>query len=1143
MQLHTIIAVILTWAKIVISINHNVLYVLPNNSSSASCPSHPCATLSQYQQNDGTLSIVSNVQYHLLPGEHYVPANMILINLYNFTLIGINGENLSPVVLINCLQSFIQIFHSQLVTISNVVFKQCDIPLKYKYSYGNETNLIMAFCMTCTIHNATFSEYGLLGFNMIGNSSLNQLVINLTISNPISYLTCRGIYLQYESLYRNNRDHHSITINGAYVNGICNQYLQDEGYADTTTATLIVSYQYIDYDLSVVVSNSHFHGIRQKAIAVINVCSHTDTVILIINCVFDFNTFHFKTFYNSMIGLTLSKFNTLVRISNCSFNDNRRYSHLIVIGELDQCSLPIINSKFLFPNTIYIKACNFIKNKNPILMIRGEQDLARYKLVVFLLGSINISETFCKNDGLNIIDVVNIRCAAIVINGTIIVSRNNVENIMVFEECNITFANAITFHSNTCTQIITLTSGTAYVNVMQNSILLFANNHFFNDIIVIVSDNYNVPVPYCVFQYATQNRINVNGTISSVNYNIIFDENINALATSKKCKKTFHHFTSHCKWTSMSVFQGYDPGVINQMIIQSNDQQISEHTTICHCPNNFTSNCTSDILGPVYPGQTLCSGDDATLYTDTHNALLPPSACRIAHQYQLITFITSHFQIVNFTIVSDANDVCELFLTASPNLYKIYEIFYVKLLPCPIGFVLKNGTCDCDPTLKNRHIHIDTCYIDQSTIRRPDNSWIIHIQSNKMKYLLCKNCPMDYCLPQSSNVNLENPDMQCQFNRTGILCSQCQHSLSMVFGSSRCVHCTNVHLLVSVIVLVAGIVLVTLLYILNLTVTTGTINGIIFYANIININDSVFLVNDNVFKPLRLFVSWVNLDFGIETCFYDGMGGYAKFFLKLFFPLYVIITAILIIISSRFSSKILRWTYSKSFPVLATVFLLSYTSVFRTVITALFTYSTITELPSGHQQLVWSIDASVPLFGVKFIMLFITCLVIFLFLLIFNIILLFTRLLSSKFVVISCLKLLNDAFQGSFKEKYHYWIGGTILFRSLFFVLNAFQPQTKLIMSAVIMMSIGLLFGSIHPNRNKLVNIQELILLLNLAIIYTVSYQGSSKVFFTITNVMISLSLIQLFVIIFYHFLTYTFHCNPLKVLQTAINMQKTQSK
>ena len=265
--------------------------------------------------------------------------------------------------------------------------------------------------------------------------------------------------------------------------------------------------------------------------------------------------------------------------------------------------------------------------------------------------------------------------------------------------------------------------------------------------------------------------------------------------------------------------------------------------------------------------------------------------------------------------------------------------------------------CDCDPILLP---YFDTCYIDHSAIRRPANTWInAHSQANNTQYLTSE-CPMDYCLPYSSNVNLLHPDLQCQFNRTGILCSKCQHHLSMVFGSSRCMKCTNLHILITIIVIVAGIVLVVLLYLLNLTITTGTISGIIFYANIVSINDSVFLVNNNVFKPLRVFISFVNLDLGIEICFYNGMDTYDKTLLQLFFPVYLIILAVIIIIASRYSSKLLRLTYTRSLPVLATLFLLSYTGVLRTVLTVLFSYSTITHLPSGHKQIVWSIDASVP---------------------------------------------------------------------------------------------------------------------------------------------------------------------------------------
>ena len=323
-----------------------------------------------------------------------------------------------------------------------------------------------------------------------------------------------------------------------------------------------------------------------------------------------------------------------------------------------------------------------------------------------------------------------------------------------------------------------------------------------------------------------------------------------------------------------------------------------------------------------------------------------------------------------------------------------------------------------------------------------------------------------------------------------------------------------------------------LLYLLNLTVTTGTINGIIFYANIISINDSVFLTNNNVFQPLQVFISFANLDLGIETCFYNGMGGYAKMFLQLFFPFYLVIIAASIIVASRRSSRILRWTYTRSLPVLATLFLLSYNSVLRAVLTVLFSYSTITQLPSVHQQLVWSIDASVPLFGLKFTILFIVCLVLFLLLIPFNIILVFTRHLS-QFRLINQFKPLLDAFQGSYRDKYYYCIGVQLILRSVFFCFYAFQIQLRLILTAIILILFTTLYGYSHPNKNALVRIQELLLLLNLTIMYAVSYQGSGAIFSIVTNVMISLAFIQFCTIIFYHFLSYTCRCNIVTTLQT----------
>ena len=294
---------------------------------------------------------------------------------------------------------------------------------------------------------------------------------------------------------------------------------------------------------------------------------------------------------------------------------------------------------------------------------------------------------------------------------------------------------------------------------------------------------------------------------------------------------------------------------------------------------------------------------------------------------------------------------------------------------------------------------------------------------------------------------------------------------------------------------------------------------------------SVFLENNNVFKPLKMFISFINLDLGIETCFYHGMDSYIKMWLQIFFPhyiyiyiyIYLIILAISIIIAGNMSIRILRCTFTKSFPVLATLFLLSYTSVLRTVTTVLFSYSTITYLPSGHQQVVWSIDASVPLFGLKFTILFITCILLILLLALFNITLPMSRILL-HIKIKNCFKSLLKAFHSSYKNKYYFWITIHIITRNLFLLFYIFEIKLRLILSSVVLIFLTAYQGYTHPYKSKLVNIQEIILLINLTVMYAVSYLDNPNVFAIVVNITISLAFFHFCIIVLHHVLNYTSH-------------------
>ena len=1115
---------------------NGLVYVLPDHSTDNKCPAQPCSTLSQHLLNIG----ISDITFLLLSGTHTLNYSIAMLNAYNVTMVGVRHDNLIPAKIFCDSNKTALIFvNSTNISVSNLIFENCGGYGPQLAHYIDAVTIAAVFlntCYNCNITNVEFIGYGLGIHNLFGESYLNDITIRLCeTTHGVTYWHHEGI-----GLVNHGNSPHYVKHIFIYVNKITIIVDMEKEFDYYDILGVRIHFQETNYNTTFILSNSKFQQIINahsvlKVSTILNNCSNI--MLLIRNCEFTYTENSRQLFY------AVISYNSITLIfTNCLFyqnqienvltmieiNSDESYVHLI-----DQC---LVQSHIKFINS------SFAENMYPLVKIRGSRN-SKCITQFSIIGPF----AFKANDGMTG-DLISIHHATVNIIGTATIAHNsNAVNIFFFHSCNVTFSKNISFISNgiispySIDSIITLQSGSAFIKVMENSNIKFLNNNYAKQLVQIKMKDY-APNPFCLFQYYTVTSKNVS-YVSLKNYSIslyggykvpshfMIDDYDDSTVTF-----SINYYTFHCKWLPESLFFGSDdhPADINKKIIQTDDEQMYQHTRVCYCFMNNTHDCSLDQLGPVFPGQVLqldlCmpyDNDLSILFVDTHNIFLPNSSCNVANQDQMINIITNSSKTYNFTIVSESKNECELFLTAQPDLYKRYDAFYVQLLPCPIGFTLQNGKCDCDPILSTI---IDQCYIDYSTIRRPANYWVVALtQTNNFKYLI-SSCPMDYCLPYSSSVNLLYPDLQCQFNRTGMLCSQCQHPLSMVFGSSRCMKCTNVHILITIIVLVAGIVLVVLLYVLNLTVTNGTINGIIFYANIISINDSVFLINDNVFKPLRVFISFTNLDLGVETCFYDGMDSYAKMWLQLFFPSYLIIIATSIIITSRYSTRILRLTYTRSLPVLATLFLLSYTGVLRTVLTVLFSYSTITHLPSDHQELVWSIDASVPLFGLKFTILFITCLALFLLLIPFNITLLFTRYFL-RFRIINRFKPLLDAFQGSYKDKYYYWVAVHLAMRSLFFTFYAFPIKLKLIFSTMLLIIFGIYSGYVHPHKIKLVNIQELFLLINLTILYAVSYQGN--IFFIVTNTMISLTSVQFGAIITYHFLTYTCHCDVTGMLKS----------
>ena len=264
-QLVTVLAIHL-W----IPVATRIIHVLPDNLINTSCPVQPCATLSEYLLDNGTLPVVSNVQYYFLPGEHHVPANMLLQDLCNFSIIGTVKESPPPVMLVGCLQSYvINVINSYNFTIANVMFRRCDQIQLDKYKCL--ANLLIDSCYSCTIENVVFLNSGLKGTNLIGKSYLTKILIKSYVNLLVF---CQGITLYYwdKPAYK---DHKHVLImdqiNISHKNA-GNKYY----YTDSIGIHIIIS---VMEDLLIVISNSSFYGLDYTAVSIGNQCHGNNTII------------------------------------------------------------------------------------------------------------------------------------------------------------------------------------------------------------------------------------------------------------------------------------------------------------------------------------------------------------------------------------------------------------------------------------------------------------------------------------------------------------------------------------------------------------------------------------------------------------------------------------------------------------------------------------------------------------------------------------------------------------------------------------------------------------------------------------------------------------------------------------------------
>ena len=583
--------------------------------------------------------------------------------------------------------------------------------------------------------------------------------------------------------------------------------------------------------------------------------------------------------------------------------------------------------------------------------------------------------------------------------------------------------------------------------------------------------------------------------------------------------------------------------VQNPSSVTSDPQQV--------CIRNIGDDCHTEKNITIYPGQEVTFnfymvGQWNGLVAGVVSAETPGSAK--INDGQKSQKIPLSGKNITYTIyssqasVNTSNTAVIMVQSVQKGCTDLHQAAEIKISfkDCPLGFInthiltnARNFACQC---FSNFNCSIGLFGV----IEKSKYSWVGMLNWTNHSCLAANDyCPLDYCSPSSMNItsypDYLDQDEQCQYNRTGILCGSCPEGWSLVLGSSECREkCSNVYLLLILPIGLAGLLLLLLIHFLNLTVTMGTVCGLIFYTNIIQ-DYSVQFLSENpipgLTQILQIFLSWFNLDLGFSTCFYDGMEAFGKTILQFVFPIYIWFISITIIFLSNRYIFFTRWVGENAVKILSTLFLLSYSKMLRATIGALNIKVITVYLNSTAviSKMRWALDGNVSYFDEKHLVLLAIAVLFTMLLLPFSVSLLCIRHVYSLsncckvFSFFDKLKPFFDTYTGPFKDNARFWTGLLLFVRLLVLILhtadykNRTIPYYIIIAVFILLLMFMIILQGVY--KKQYLNILEQFFISNISIIFLVnSFIGGPDTWKSITShILVSSTFLVFLGIVAYH--------------------------
>ena len=560
-----------------------------------------------------------------------------------------------------------------------------------------------------------------------------------------------------------------------------------------------------------------------------------------------------------------------------------------------------------------------------------------------------------------------------------------------------------------------------------------------------------------------------------------------------------------------SVLYGGDTGVCTQADFSEISTFVDQEDTfsiissdprgVCFCSEgpdaNVITNCSQKTLSTsVVPGgsvkfSVVVIGQEENATTGIISVSIDKGEHSVNYSHDSM-HVTTKCTVLTHEVQAQHNSTTKVTVNVTignfeTNFFQHPLTVDVAINPCLTGTYLspKSHVCECESYIKDASTECNG--VSATVTKEGIHGWIGNYKNcnSTVVYYLC---PYDYCIQSSVNFSLNDPDEQCALNRSGLLCTQCDEGLSLMLGSNKCGQCTNDYLSLIIPFSLAGIALVILIIVLNITVTVGTINGLLFFTNVVKIFQPILLGTDNT-PVLSQFIAWINLDLGIETCFFDGMNACAKIGLQFVFPFYLWLLILLIILLSGRFSKLSQLIGNNAVPVLCTLLLLSYTKLLRTVI-SIFIYPALSTKCIDH--LVWYYNGEAYLSSCHLILFLIGLPVLIFLISPYILFLLFFPLWEkcrSKWhfgtKLYLKLKPVFDAYAGPHTDRFRFWPGILLVGRVIIAIALVTTTSIRIISISVAVIAILLItlsFGSVY--KNKIIHMLDVCYLMLLLIIF-----------------------------------------------------------